>query len=73
MVITFTGGFLADSVTMNRTTNDAWAHGHAFLSSEGDTLEGRHHRAQSRDEAGCGTRRAHVLRKKSPLCDGQRN
>jgi len=41
VVITFTGGFLkADSVTMNRTTNDAWAHGHAFLSSDGDTLEG---------------------------------
>lgn len=41
VVITFTGGFLkADSVTMNQTTNDAWAHGHAFLSSEGDTLEG---------------------------------
>jgi LPS-assembly protein len=41
VAITFTGGFLkADSVTMNRTTNDAWAHGHAFLSSDGDTLEG---------------------------------
>ncbi len=39
--ITFTGGFLkADSVTMNRTTNDAWAHGHAYLQSEGDSLEG---------------------------------
>jgi len=41
VVITFTGGFLkADSVTMNRTTNDAWAHGHAYLQSEGDILEG---------------------------------
>ncbi len=41
VVITFTGGYLkADSVTMNRTTNDAWAHGHALLFSEGDTLEG---------------------------------
>jgi LPS-assembly protein len=41
VVITFTGGYLkADSVTLNRTTNDAWAHGHALLSSEGDTLEG---------------------------------
>ena len=41
VVITFTGGYLkADSVTLNRTTNDAWAHGHALLFSEGDTLEG---------------------------------
>ena len=41
VVITFTGGFLkADSVTMNRTTGDAWAHGHAYLQSEGDILEG---------------------------------
>jgi len=41
VVITFTGGYLkADSVTMNRTTHDAWAHGHALLVSEGDTLEG---------------------------------
>jgi LPS-assembly protein len=41
VVITFTGGYLkADSVTMNRTTNDSWAHGHALLFSEGDTLEG---------------------------------
>jgi len=41
VVITFTGGYLkADSVTLNRTTNDAWAHGHALLVSEGDTLEG---------------------------------
>jgi LPS-assembly protein len=41
VVITFTGGYLkADTVTLNRTTNDAWAHGHALLFSEGDTLEG---------------------------------
>ncbi len=41
VVITFTGGFLkADSVTLNRATGDAWAHGHAYLFSEGDILEG---------------------------------
>ena len=41
VVITFTGGFLkADTVTMNRATGDAWAHGHAYLQSEGDILEG---------------------------------
>ncbi len=41
VVITFTGGFLkADSVTLNPTSGDAWAHGHALLQSEGDTLEG---------------------------------
>lgn len=41
VVITFTGGFLkADSVTLNRTTDDAWAHGHAYLQSDGDILEG---------------------------------
>jgi LPS-assembly protein len=41
VVITFTGGFLkADSVTLNRTSGDAWAHGHALLQSNGDTLEG---------------------------------
>jgi len=41
VVITFTGGFLkADTVTLNRTSGDAWAHGHALLQSDGDTLEG---------------------------------
>lgn len=41
VVITFAGGFLkADTVTMNRTTGDAWARGHALLQSNGDTLEG---------------------------------
>lgn len=41
VVITFTGGFLkADSVTLNRTSGDAWAHGHALLQSNGDALEG---------------------------------
>ena len=41
VVITFTGGVLkADTVTMNRTTGDAWARGHALLQSNGDTLEG---------------------------------
>lgn len=41
VVITFTGGFLkADTVTLNRATGDAWAHGRALLQSNGDTLEG---------------------------------
>ena len=41
VVITFTGGVLkADTVTLNRTSGDAWAHGRALLRSNGDTLEG---------------------------------
>jgi len=41
VVITFTGGFLkADSVTLNRASGDAWAHGRALLQTDGDTLEG---------------------------------
>ena len=41
VVITFTGGVLkADTVTLNRASGDAWAHGRALLRSNGDTLEG---------------------------------
>jgi LPS-assembly protein len=41
VVMTFTQGFLmADSVVMNRKTNDALAEGHVMIMSEDDLLEG---------------------------------
>lgn len=41
VVISFTQGFLmADSVVMNRKTNDAFAEGHVMIMSEDDLLEG---------------------------------
>ena len=41
VVIRFTDGILqADSVTLNKSTNEALAEGKVFLKSGGDTLEG---------------------------------
>ena len=41
VLINFTGGFLkADTVTLNRTTNQALAVGHVLVQSDQDTLEG---------------------------------